>query len=91
MQRRTLVIRNRLGLHARAAARLVKLANGFQSDIQLARSDANQITVDAKTIFGVLLLAAAQGTKIDMIVEGIDEVEAVEALSQLIDGNFGED
>jgi phosphocarrier protein HPr len=91
MQRRTLVIRNRLGLHARAAARLVKLANGFQSDIQLARSDVNQITVDAKTIFGVLLLAAAQGTKIDMIVEGIDEVEAVEALSQLIDGNFGED
>ena len=85
-----MVIRNRLGLHARAAARVVKLANGFRSEIQFARADANQVTVDAKTIFGVLLLAATQGTAIEIMVDGPDEAEAIEALCRLIEGNFGE-
>jgi phosphocarrier protein HPr len=91
MQQRTLVIRNQLGLHARAAGRLVKLANGFESDILLARSDARHRTVDAKSIFGVLMLAAAQGTMIEIIVEGADENEAIEALCRLINEKFGED
>lgn len=90
MQQRTLVIKNRLGLHARAAARLVKLASGFESNVQLARSDARDRTVNAKSIFGVLLLAATQGTRIDLIVEGVDEAEAMESLCELIEGNFGE-
>lgn len=90
MQRRTSVIKNYLGLHARAAARLVKLANGFDSKILLARSDARQRTVDAKSIFGVLLLAATRGTLIEIVAEGPDEAEAVEALSRLVEEHFGE-
>lgn len=91
MQRRTLVIKNRLGLHARAAARLVKLANAYQSEIRIARSDASHRTADAKSIFGVLLLAATQGTEVEINVEGADENEAVDELSRLIEGKFGED
>jgi phosphocarrier protein len=91
MQQRTLVIKNRLGLHARAAARVVKLANGFQSDIRIVRSDAPQRRVNAKSIFGVLLLAATQGTVIDITAEGADEVEAIESLCQLVEESFGED
>jgi len=91
MQQRTLTITNRLGLHARAAARLVKLAGQYRSDILLARSGARHRTVDAKSIFGVLLLAATQGTMIDIIVEGDDENEALAALCRLIEEKFGED
>jgi phosphocarrier protein len=91
MQQRTLVIKNHLGLHARAAARLVKLASGFKSEILLARSEARQRTVNAKSILGVLLLAATKGTMIDVMVEGADEVEAIESLCELIEENFGED
>ena len=91
MQQRRLVISNSLGMHARAAARFVRLANGFRSDIQLARSDALQRTVSAKSIFSVLLLAATKGTMIEIIVAGPDEVEAIESLSRLIEENFGED
>jgi phosphotransferase system HPr (HPr) family protein len=78
-------------MHARAAARLVKLANQYQSEIHLARSDARPRTVDAKSIFGVLLLAATQGTAIEVIAEGEDEADAMTALSNLIEGKFGED
>jgi phosphocarrier protein HPr len=91
MQQRRLVISNSLGMHARAAARLVRLAGGFRSEIQLARSEALHRTVNAKSIFSVLLLAATKGTMIDIIVEGPDEVEAIESLSRLIEENFGED
>ncbi|MBO0800286.1 MAG: HPr family phosphocarrier protein [Blastocatellia bacterium] len=91
MQQRRLVISNSLGMHARAAARFVRLAGGFSSEIQLARSDALQRTVNAKSIFSVLLLAATKGTMIDIIVEGPDELEAIESLSRLIEDNFGED
>jgi phosphocarrier protein HPr len=91
MQQRRLVISNSLGMHARAAARLVRLAGGFRSDIRLARSDALHRTVDAKSIFSVLLLAATQGTMIDIIVDGPDEAEAMESLCGLIEENFGED
>ncbi len=91
MQQRTLVIKNRLGLHARAAARVVKIAHGFQSDILLARSDALHRKANARSIFGLLLLAATQGTTVDVTVEGPDETEAIESLCRLIEDNFGED
>lgn len=91
MQQRTLTITNRLGLHARAAARLVKLANQYQSNIRLTRADVRPGTADAKSIFGVLLLAATQGTAIELSVDGEDEADAMTALSHLIEGKFGED
>jgi phosphocarrier protein HPr len=90
MQQRRLMIRNPLGLHARAAARLVKLANGFQSEIRLARSDSPHRTVNAKSIFSVLILAATHGTMIEVLAEGRDETEAVEALCRMIEDRFGE-
>jgi phosphocarrier protein HPr len=90
MQQRRLVISNPLGLHARAAARLVKLANGFQSEIRLARSDAPHRTVNGKSIFSVLILAATRGTMIDVQAEGGDETEAIEALCRMIEERFGE-
>ncbi len=79
---------NRLGLHARAAAKLVHLANRFQSDIRVAR-DGEQ--VDAKSILGILLLAAAQGTRITLRCEGADEGEALEAITALIAARFDEE
>jgi phosphocarrier protein HPr len=80
-------IRNRLGLHARAAARFVQAANRFRSRIQVTR-DAR--TMDGKSILGILLLAASHGTRLMVTAEGDDEEEAVEALSRLVEGGFGE-
>jgi phosphocarrier protein HPr len=91
MQQRTIMITNRLGLHARAAAKLVRVAAGFRSHVSLVRTDARHQTADAKSIFNVLLLAAAQGTELEVITEGEDEVAAVEALCSLIVGKFGEE
>ena len=91
MQQRTIVITNRLGLHARAAAKLVKLANGFESEILLARSDSPHKTANARSIFSVLLLAAAKNASIEIVAEGADEQAAVEALSQLVADKFGEE
>ncbi len=88
MQERTITITNRLGLHARAAAKLVKLAAGFQSRILI---EARQKTADAKSIFSVLLLAATQNTEIEITVEGSDEEEAIGALCRLIADKFGEE
>ena len=80
-------IRNRLGLHARAAARFVQAANRFRSRIQVTR-DAR--TMDGKSILGILLLAASHGTLLVVSAEGDDEEQAVEALSRLVEGGFGE-
>lgn len=91
MQQRTVIITNRLGLHARAAAKLVKLAATFQSRVALARSGAWQKTADAKSIFSVLLLAATQNTSIEITAEGPDEDLAIEALCRLIADKFGEE
>lgn len=88
MQQRTITITNRLGLHARAAAKLVKLAAGFQSRVLI---EARQKSADAKSIFSVLLLAAAQNTEIEITAEGPDEKEAIGALCQLIADKFGEE
>lgn len=90
MQQRMITITNRLGLHARAAAKLVQLAGGFRSEVWLARADAEQQRVDAKSIFNVLLLAAAQGVVLEIITEGEDETDALEALCRLIADKFGE-
>jgi phosphocarrier protein HPr len=100
MQQLTLNITNRLGLHARAAAKLVKLASSFRCDVRLTRVDsginraaqcATTGPVDAKSIFGILLLAASQGAVVEVITEGADEVEAMEAVRELIEDKFGEE
>lgn len=88
MRKQSIVITNRLGLHARAAAKLVKLAARFQSRVLI---EAKQKSADAKSIFSVLLLAAAKNTEIEIIVEGPDEEEAIGALCQLIADKFGEE
>ncbi|NBO63604.1 MAG: HPr family phosphocarrier protein [Acidobacteria bacterium] len=87
----SLRITNRLGLHARAAARLVRLANQHRSRILLSRTDIEHEPADAKSIFGVLLLAAAQGTLLRVTADGPDEEQALHSISRLIEDKFGED
>ena len=87
MPTRDVTIVNKLGLHARAAAKLVTLASGFASDIQLAR---NGQQVNGKSIMGVMMLAAARGSQITIIADGPDENEALERLERLIQERFGE-
>ena len=84
---RELEIINRLGLHARAAAKLVHLASSFQCRITLT---ANGQEVDGKSILGILLLAAAQSTILTISCAGEDELEALAAISTLISAKFGE-
>jgi len=88
MLRKTLTIVNKLGLHARAAAKLVKLASSFESDIQVKRQ---QREVNGKSIMGVMLLAASKGTEIELTVTGEDENDAMAELTQLIQSGFGEE
>jgi phosphotransferase system HPr (HPr) family protein len=84
---RDVTVRNRLGLHARAAARFVHAANGFKSRITVSRDGR---TMDGKSILGILLLAASQGTALDLGADGDDEDAAVDALAALVEGGFGE-
>ena len=91
MRQQTVTITNRLGLHARAAAKLVKLANAYQSEVHLARAESPHKTVDAKSIFGVLLLAATKNTPVEITAEGADEEAVLEALCRLIANKFGEE
>jgi phosphocarrier protein len=85
---RTFTIVNKLGLHARAAARLVQTAAKFKSDIQVEREGQ---TVNGKSIMGVLMLAAAQGTQVTVRTAGDDADQAMDALGALIEDGFGED
>lgn len=78
---------NKLGLHARAAAKLVALASQFQSEILLEKDDRQ---VNGKSIMGVMMLAAARGSELRLRADGPDAQAAVEALVQLIDDRFGE-
>jgi phosphocarrier protein len=87
VSRREVRISNRLGLHARAAARFVREANRFRSKVTLTRDGRS---MDGKSILGILLLAAAQGTLLVVAAEGEDEEAAVETLAALIGGGFGE-
>lgn len=81
------VIINKLGLHARAAAKLIHCANQFSSKIQLTSSEKS---ADAKSILALMTLAASQGTPISISAEGDDEQHAIIAISNLIDDYFGE-
>jgi phosphocarrier protein len=80
-------ISNRLGLHARASAKLTKLAGSFRCEVHLSR---NGRRVNAKSIMGVMMLAAGMGTEVLIETDGPDEAQAMEALRALIDGKFGE-
>ncbi|MGH9578352.1 MAG: HPr family phosphocarrier protein [Terriglobales bacterium] len=84
---RTLTIINKLGLHARAAAKLVTLAQKFKSDVR-AIKDGREVS--GKSIMGVMMLAAARGMRISLEIDGPDEHEAMEALVQLIEKKFDE-
>jgi phosphocarrier protein HPr len=88
MVERDLAVINRLGLHARAAAKLVHVAASFSSQIYLAKDGEE---VDAKSILGILLLAAAQGSEVTIRCEGTDEEEALEAIAGLFAERFGEE
>jgi phosphotransferase system HPr (HPr) family protein len=83
------VVVNRLGLHARAASQVVRLANQFQSSIKLEREDGSA-GADAKSILSVLMLAAARGTELRATAEGVDEEEAAKQLCELFARGFGE-
>lgn len=88
MIERELEIKNRLGLHARAAAKLVHVTGRYSSQVKLQKDGEE---VDAKSILGVLLLAAAQGSRIVVRCDGEDESEAMEAISDLIANRFDEE
>ena len=90
MIRQPVLVTNKLGLHARAAAKLVRLASRFSSEIHLSREDANQ-QIDSKSILGVLMLAASMGTRLIVSIEGQDEAEAGEAIRGLFEAKFGEE
>jgi phosphocarrier protein len=83
-----ITLTNRLGLHARPAAMVVQLASKFKSEIKLKKED---VEVNAKSIMGVMMLAAEMGSKIFIRAEGEDETQAVEALAKLFDDKFRED
>lgn len=88
MPRRTATVVNRLGLHARAATRLVQCASNFRCEVWIERGDKR---VNGKSIMGVLTLAAAHGTEIVIETRGSDEDAALDALCLLMDEAFGED
>lgn len=85
---REVCIVNKLGLHARAAAKLVTLASGFESEVRLVRGSKQ---VNGKSIMGVMMLAAGRGTSIEIVADGRDEEEAVSRIEELIQRRFGEE
>jgi phosphocarrier protein HPr len=87
MIKKSLTISNRLGLHARASAKLTKLAGSFQSDVFLSRNDRR---VNAKSIMGVMMLAAGIGAAVEIETAGSDEQAAMDAIVALINDKFGE-
>jgi phosphocarrier protein HPr len=88
MIKSSILISNRLGLHARASAKLTKLASTFASEVHLSR---NSRRVNAKSIMGVMMLAAGMGAEVEIEVDGADEAVAMQSLRSLIEGKFGED
>ena len=87
MQQREVEIVNKLGLHARASAKLTQLAAKYQCDVAMAR---NNRKVNAKSIMGVMMLAAGKGARVTLETDGPDEAEAMDALAALIADCFGE-
>ena len=88
MQQRDVEIVNKLGLHARPSARLTQLASSFKSKVFMSR---NGRRVNAKSIMGVMMLAAAKGSTVTLETDGEDEVAAIDALAALIESGFGEE
>ncbi len=89
MIRQTLEVQNRLGLHARAAAKLVQLVSGYHSEIRLAREGEKEY-IDSRSILGILMLAASKGTRLTVSIAGEDEQEAGRVIRQLFEEKFGE-
>jgi phosphocarrier protein HPr len=87
MIKQTATISNKLGLHARASAKLTKLAGGFRCDVHMSR---NGRRVNAKSIMGVMMMAAGIGSEIEIETDGVDEQAAMEAIVALINDKFGE-
>ena len=87
MIRTNATISNKLGLHARASAKFTKLAGGFQSEVHLSR---NGRRINAKSIMGVMMLAAGMGSEVELETDGADEQAAMNALLSLINDKFGE-
>jgi len=87
MMTRQVTIPNKLGLHARAAAKLVSTASRFSAEIYLEKGETR---VNGKSIMGVMMLAASQGTLITVITDGLDEAEAMQAITGLVNEGFGE-
>ena len=87
MIKASITISNKLGLHARASAKLTKLAGSFQSDVYMSR---NERRVNAKSIMGVMMLAAGIGSLVELEINGPDEQAALDALIALINDKFGE-
>jgi phosphocarrier protein len=87
MIKRIATISNKLGLHARASAKLTKLAAGFQCDVHMSR---NGRRINAKSIMGVMMLAAGAGTQVEIETDGADEQAAQDAIVALIDDKFGD-
>lgn len=83
----SIIISNKLGLHARASAKLTKLAGSFSSEVFMSRSERR---VNAKSIMGVMMLAAGMGSVVELEIDGADEQAAMDALSALIADKFGE-
>jgi phosphocarrier protein len=88
MEVQTFTIKNKLGLHARAAALLVKTANRFVSEVSIEKDG---LEVNGKSIMGILMLAASKGTRITLKVEGKDAQQAIETLGKLFENRFGEE
>jgi phosphocarrier protein len=87
MQQRPVTIINKLGLHARAAAKFVTVASSFSSEIDIAKDGQK---VNGKSIMGVMMLAASRGTELIIMVNGSDETEAADSLENLVAERFGE-
>jgi len=87
MIRTSLVISNKLGLHARASAKLTKLASSFQCEVFMTR---NSRRVNAKSIMGIMMLAAGLGAEVELETEGEDEQQATDAITALVNDKFGE-
>lgn len=87
MKKKELLIENRLGLHARAAAQIVKSASAYSSKIVLSKDD---VEVDGKSIMGIMMLAAAKGSRVMLQVHGEDEDQALAGLERLFKDKFGE-
>lgn len=87
MIRKPIDIVNKLGLHARAASKFVKLASGYQSDIRLRKGERE---ANGKSIMGVMMLAASCGTRLELVIDGQDEQQALAALQALVENKFGE-